>query len=145
MFDMGPISQTVFKLKYRIDAEVSSVTGYAIAEAQDYSRFTGAPIGMTRYGAGQATAYIGLTNDGYLVAEVPAGRAGSEKDVSGGIAITGIGFDGKSRLGTITVQVNAAYHGVVSYNASFFGLEYIPQAGAQSQATTVSFVYEAVE
>jgi len=146
--DVGLLVTSNYTFQYAFDATSSSagyqIGGFSISIVTRFNTQTGMLLDP-HVGAGQKYASLGLTSNGYLIGSVPAGSANTVNTGSGGIAMEGVGVDGTSRIGSITVQVNAAYKGVVTWSGAIGGFGYTPASGDDKLVFTHTFNFEAVE
>ena len=144
--DLGIITTSNYALSYGFEAVKNGagyeIGGYAVTNVTNFNSSTGT-ITSTYAAGGQKYGSIFLNSNGYLVGTFPAGSASVLNTATGGIGMKGVGFDGSSRNGTITVSVNASYKGVVTYAPS--GLGYTPAPGSRSLIYTHTYTFEAVE
>ena len=143
--DGGIIWDTVISFLIGAQATNTSAMVFAVGSTYDVNNFTGS-IGNHQNQGAQRSVSIGVNSNGYLIANVPNGVAHDlTNELSSGVSISGIGFDGNSRTGTITVTGISAYKTNVTYSASAGGLSVGSSSNSYSMTSTWSFNYEAVE
>lgn len=143
--DSGILTSWDYTLGQSVIASSSSIGAIASSTALQYVNFGGGPIDRNSAVGFVSSVGISVTSDGYLLASLPAGNADTDNRATAGVSLTGTGFDGTARRGTITVELISAYQGSVSYSASVGGLTYTPVPGSSKLQNTVSFTYEVLE